>query len=146
MYCLDASVVVNAFMADEEGYEYSRKLLEKIRSKNIQIVVPQIILPEISAAIARKKDDENLAISLVKAFVKIPDIKLIHIDENLAMFAAEIAAKYRTRGADSLYIAVALTHKVTLITLDKEQKDRGNKILKVITPKEELSTDKLYKE
>lgn len=139
MYCIDASVIVNSVIEGEEHHEYSKELINRIRKKNIEIVVPQIILPEMSASIARKTNNEILAMNFIKRFIKVPNITIIPIDKSLAMFASEIAARYRIRGADSIYVAVASRFNVRLITLDDEQRKRSMKIIDVLTPEEEIN-------
>jgi len=139
MYCIDASVIVNSAIEGEEHHEHSKELIDRIRNENIEIVVPQIILPEISAAITRKTDNEILAMNFVKRFIKVPNITFVQVDESLAIFASEIAAKCKIKGADSVYVAVASRFNVRLITLDDEQRKRSMKIIDVLTPEEEIN-------
>ncbi len=74
MYCIDASVFINAEIEGEEFHEYSAKLMQNIRDRGITIIVPEIILPEISSAIARGTDDPEKALEFVKELKQIPNI------------------------------------------------------------------------
>jgi predicted nucleic acid-binding protein len=62
MYCIDASVLINSEIESEKLHEYSEKLMEKIREKGITILVPEIVLPEISSAIARGSNNSEKAL------------------------------------------------------------------------------------
>jgi len=63
---------------------------------------------------------------------------LIPLDITLAQQAADVAAQYRLRGSDAVYAAVALRFGSTLITLDREQRERAAGVLVTRHPAEEL--------
>jgi hypothetical protein len=46
-----------------------------------------------------------------------------------AQEAAELAADYALRGADAVYVAVARRHNYTLVSLDREQRERAAAIV-----------------
>lgn len=56
--------LINSEIESEKLHEYSEKLMEKIREKGITILVPEIVLPEISSAIARGSNNSEKALSL----------------------------------------------------------------------------------
>ena len=47
---------------------------------------------------------------------------------------AQIAADVGLSGADALYVALAQTFQVPLVTWDKQQIDRGGTVTEVVTP------------
>ena len=61
---------------------------------------------------------------------------IIPLDEVLARQAADVAAQHRLRGADAVYVAVALRFGSTLVTLDREQHDRAAAVLHTRYPVE----------
>ena len=136
MYCLDASVILNSFFPKEIHHQYSSKLLKTIHSDGINIYLPEIILPEISSAIARGTNDSILAIEFIEQLMAVPTFNFIPIDREISFIAAELAAKYRLRGADSIYVATSKYFDVPLITLDQHQKEKANQCINVFTPKE----------
>lgn len=93
-----------------------------------------LVLPECAGAIARALDEIEPAHHLVELVRKFPNIQLIVISEDLAQRASAIAADYKLRGADSIYVAVAKEYDATLITLDAEMLERGAKVVKTQTP------------
>ncbi|RME30683.1 PIN domain-containing protein [Candidatus Parcubacteria bacterium] len=63
-----------------------------------------------------------------------PQLTLVTLDETLAEEAAEIAADRGLRGADAVYVAVARRHRCILISLDREQRERGAAVVPTQTP------------
>jgi predicted nucleic acid-binding protein len=138
MYCIDASVLINSEIAGEKLHEHSEKLMEKIREKGITILVPEIVLPEISSAIARGSNNSEKALEFVKELKQIPNIVFVPIDRELADEAARFAAEYRLRGCDAIYVAVASMFSVKLISLDEQQLVRTKDCIDASTPQDEL--------
>ena len=64
---------------------------------------------------------------------------LIAVDLLLAQQAAEIAAQYRLRGSDAVYAAVAVRFGSTLVTLDREQRERAQAVIPTRFPTEALA-------
>ena len=138
MYCIDASVLINSEIENEKLHEYSKKLMEKIREKGITILVPEIVLPEISSAITRGSNNSEKALEFVKELKQIPNIVFVPIDRELADEAARFAAEYRLRGCDAIYVAVASMFSVKLISLDEQQLVRAKDCIDASTPQNEL--------
>ena len=131
---VDASVLVNAFSPEEEGSEDSMAFLTRLSEERTPLIQPTLFLPEITASIARKQDDTDAALELERDLKSFLELTLIDLDEDLADFASEVAAKHRLRGSDSVYAAVALRFGTELITLDREQLERLPKVLSVRKP------------
>jgi len=131
---VDASVFVNAFSPDEKGSEQSLDFLDKLRQSKTPLFQPTLLIPEVVASIARKQDDAEVALQLAQELKKFPALTLIDLDDHLAEFASEIAAKYRLRGSDAVYAAVALRFGSQLISLDREQLERLPNVLSVKRP------------
>jgi predicted nucleic acid-binding protein len=105
-----------------------------VREKSVPIIVPVLILPEISATLSRGQGKPELGKAFVQELRKFPNTTFINIDETVANLAVDIAANTRLRGSDAVYAAVALRFGTELITLDKEQLDRLPKVLAVRAP------------
>jgi predicted nucleic acid-binding protein len=131
---VDASVFVNAFSPKEAGSDKSFEFLSQLRQESIPLIQPTLFFPEVVASIARKRDETEAALELAQELRKFPRLTLIDLDDDLAEFASEIAAKHRLRGSDAVYAAVALRFGTELVTLDKEQLERLPKVLSVHEP------------
>ena len=138
IYTVDASVFLNAFNPYELGHEESHRLLTLLKQRAFPIVVPTLLLPEVAATIGRGRQDADLARKFTAALSRLPHLVLIPLDITLAQQAADVAAQYRLRGSDAVYAAVALRFGSTLITLDREQRERVAGVLLTRHPAEEL--------
>jgi predicted nucleic acid-binding protein len=137
-YTVDASVFLNGFNPYEAGHEKSRRFLDLVREQGVPIIVPTLLLPEAAAAVSRGRGDVDLARRFVAALRQLPHLVLVSLDDTLAWQAADIAAQHRLRGSDAVYAAVALRFGSTLVTLDREQRDRVSGIVVARLPSEEL--------
>lgn len=131
---IDASVFVSAFTPTESAHQASKAFMLNLREQSIPIIVPILVLPEISAALARGQGKPKLGLAFVQELRNFPNTTFINVDESIAAQAVDIAANNRLRGSDAVYAAVALRFGTELITLDREQLDRLPKVLPVREP------------
>lgn len=131
---IDASVFVNAFTPVEPGSDQSLEFIERMKQEGTPVIVPTLLLPEIAAAVARRHGKTELALQLSNEICELPNLTLIPVDENLARLSAEIAAKYKLRGSDAVYAAVAIRFGAQLVTLDREQLERLKEAVKAREP------------
>ena len=139
IYTVDASVFLNAFNPYEAGHDESNALLARIQDQATPIIVPTLLLPEVAAAVARGRDDADLARRFSEQLRQLPHLILIPLDEQTAAQAADIAAQHRLRGSDAVYAAVALRFGSTLVTLDEEQRRRVSRVIHTQLPTEVLA-------
>lgn len=139
-YTVDASVFLNAFNPGETGQAESNRFLNYLQAQAIPIIAPTLLLPEVSAAISRGREDTKLAQAFANTLSRLPTLVLIPLDTILAQQAAEVAAQYRLRGSDAVYAAVAIRFGSHLVTLDREQRNRLDKVLTTGTPTEAMKT------
>ena len=131
---IDASVFVSAFTPTEPAHQASKAFMLNLREQSIPIIVPVLVLPEISAALARGQGKPKLGLAFVQELRNFPNTTFINVDESIADLAVDIAANNRLRGSDAIYAAVSLRFGTELITLDREQLDRLPKVLSVREP------------
>jgi predicted nucleic acid-binding protein len=75
-----------------------------------------------------------MARNALASIVRIPTLRLIDIQQPLAQSAAELAADYYLRGADAVYVALALALQLPLVTLDVEQRERVSVVITTFAP------------
>jgi predicted nucleic acid-binding protein len=80
---IDASVVVSAFMPTEPSHQASRKFMLRVREQAIPIIVPFLVLPEISAALARGHGEPEAATAFVHELKNLPNIALVDLKKLL---------------------------------------------------------------
>ncbi|MBI5713643.1 MAG: type II toxin-antitoxin system VapC family toxin [Chloroflexi bacterium] len=131
---VDASVWVSRLVASDVNHAASRVWLEKFAVEENQFVVPTLVLAEISGSVARRAEDAKSGHEAVKLVLRLPSLRLINVDRALSELAAQLAADYKLRGADSIYVAAAKQLNIPLVTLDEEQFKRASKIIQTIKP------------
>jgi predicted nucleic acid-binding protein len=130
----DASVIVSAFTPGEPAHAESKAFMMEVRRQAIPIIVPTLLLPEVSAAFSRGQGKPELGIEFARVLQNFPNTTFVELNSSLADAAVEIAANHRLRGSDSVYVAVASRFGTELITLDREQLERLPKIIPVRKP------------
>jgi len=138
-YTVDASVFLNAFNPYETGHDESQRLLALMQDVAAPIVVPTLLLPEVASVVARGRGDADLARRFSAAVSRLPHLVLIALDLTLAQQAADLAAQHRLRGSDAVYAAVALRFGSTLVTLDRQQRERLDEVVAARWPVEALA-------
>lgn len=139
MYTVDASIFISAFNPREPGYAESQALLKRMQDTAKPIAVPTLLLPEVAAAIGRGQGDPALARRFAAALKQLPHVIWVPLDSVLADHAADLAAQHRLRGSDAVYAAVAARFGSTLVTLDKQQRERVSGVVVTRTPTEALA-------
>src|SRR5574341_522032 len=138
-FTVDASVFLNAFNPYEAGHEDSHRLLARLQTEAIPIVVPTLLLSEVAGTIARGRQDSELAREFALAVSRLPHVVFVPLDGALAQRALEAASEYRLRGSDAVYATVALQFGSTLVTLDREQRERVAKVVPTRRPSEAIT-------
>jgi len=139
MYTLDANVFVRDLDTREPNHAECHMLLDRLQANELPIIVPVLVLTEVAGTISRMRRDpiaSRLAADLLR---ETRNITFLPVDEALAQEAAELAADYALRGADAIYVAVARRHSCTLISLDREQRERAAAVVTARTPAEALA-------
>jgi predicted nucleic acid-binding protein len=134
MYTVDASVWVNAFDQREPGHQVSRQFLEVLRSQALPIIVPNLVLVEVTGAISRTRRAPVQAQAFATALSRLPHVTVRVLDEACALHALTLAAQHGLRGADAVYAAVAHEAGSTLVTLDNEHLTRLVNLITLCTP------------
>jgi predicted nucleic acid-binding protein len=134
MYTIDASVWVNGFDQREPGHENSRQLLDLLSTQSTSIVVPNLVLVEVAAAVSRTRQRPDQAYAFAIALNNLPNVTVVPLDDIIVHQALTLAARYGLRGADAVYAAVAVQAGCALITLDNEQLTRLVGVVETHTP------------
>lgn len=138
MITIDASVIISASLPDETESAASAQFLELVAENEIPVICPTLLLPEVAAAVSRRKDDPAAAAELAEILPSLLPLTWVPLDEDSASEAARMASANRLRGADAVYVAVAKAHQALLVSLDREQLERAKGIVEVQTPAEYL--------
>lgn len=138
---IDASVFISAALPSEVQFSDSDTFLNKIRLRPRVLHCPTLLIPEIAASLARRANNTGIGQNSVQWVTLFPGMSLISSDLARALQAAQLAAAYRLRGADAVYVAVAQEFGTTLITWDAEMLTRGARAVPVLTPSDWLAAN-----
>jgi predicted nucleic acid-binding protein len=134
MAVIDASVYIALVNAHEREHSSSWAWFEQAHAADESIAAPVILLSEVAAALSRGLGDPTLAHRVVQQLARSEVIELIPVTLAMAEQAALIAAEHRIRGCDAVYVALADQLSDTLVTLDRQQLERGAALVTVRAP------------
>jgi predicted nucleic acid-binding protein len=132
MFIIDASIIVSSYFTTEKFHEKAKNFLEILIKRKETILLPEIIFPEIASAIARGTKNPRYALEFCQELRRLPNFIFLPIDESISWISVEIASNYFLKGADAIYVAAAYKYGCELATLDKTQKERASKVVKVV--------------
>jgi len=138
MYCIDASVIVNAQLPKEPYSSESKAVLDLIKQRNMKVFLPEVVIPEITSALTRATKDPKIAYEFAMSLRDLSNFSFVPVDSHLANLAAWIISKTNLKGADAIYVALAFDYNLELITLDREQLEKSKKLIKVRKPEGEF--------
>jgi predicted nucleic acid-binding protein len=139
MYVIDASVYVSRLKATEVDHASSKRLLDAFQAQRIPVSCPNLVWPEVAAAVARGTGDPTLGLTAAVILRRLPFHAYVALDNRLASSATELAAKCGLRGADAVYVALAQRLGCSLITLDDEQRNRAAGSVTTYSPDQVLN-------
>lgn len=113
-------------------------MLTAIQERGDPVIAPTLLVAEIASAVARATDDRGSALEYANATAALAHLTLVSLTPVMARRAAELAATYRLRGADAVYLATAQRYATTLVSRDQEQLMRGSRIVLCQTPEDAL--------
>ncbi len=135
---VDASVVVSRLVPHDVHHQASRRWLVQHVAGGGLVIAPALLLPEVAGAVGRRTGAPRLARRAVQAVLRLPALRLVPVDEVLASRAASLAGQLRVRGADAIYLAVAVGLRLPLVTWDFEQRDRAGRLVEVLVPEDRV--------
>lgn len=134
MPVVDASVWVSLCHAGDRHHARSRRWLENSLGEAEPLAAPTLLRVEVAAAVRRLTGDRGLAEEALATFDGQNWVELVDLDSERGLRAAEIAAATGVRGADAVYLELAIQRGVTLVTWDRQQLERGSTVARVETP------------
>ena len=134
MAIIDASLYVALVNEHEDAHARSWAWFEQAQALQEPILAPAILLSEVAAALSRGIGDSVLARRVVQQLRRAGMVELIPVTVPMAAQAATIVANYGIRGCDAIYVALAAQEDDSLITLDRQQLERGAALVTVRSP------------
>ena len=134
MIVIDASVWISFLIKRDAHHAVTKPWLTQVLRNKTPIAAPILLLAEVGGAMSRRLESPELGEKAVNRLLSIPTLHLVAMDHALGMNTSQIAAKYRLRGADAYYVAVAAQLNVPLVSWDQEHIERTNGFITAYTP------------
>ena len=134
MTVVDASVWVSRLVPRDVHHAASRRWLEERAAGGDLVISPTLLLAEVAGAISRRTGHADLAYEAVQMLLRLTELRLVPLDGRLGRSAAQLAAAIGLRGADAVYVATAHHLNVPLVTWDREQQVRADRLVAVQSP------------
>lgn len=138
---VDASVWVARFLEADRHHDVAIACITALLERESRLIIPVLAWPEVAGAIARRTGRTGAAengLDAVNIIRALRWIESVPMDPSLAHEAAKIAGTRKLRGADAIYVALAVTRRMPLITLDTEMLERARDVAEVLTPEQWL--------
>ena len=129
---VDASVWVSRMIEGDEFHVAVKSWMNTQRGQDTTFVSPSLLLAEVGGVISRVTGKPELGLNAIQKIENLPEVRIVEMDKALMDEASRIAAKYSLRGADSVYVAVASTLKIPLVTFDADQREKASKFVEII--------------
>ena len=139
MYTLDANIFLRDLNTNDPDYLECHALLAQLEATATPVIVPLVLLAEVAGSIRREVGDTMRARVFVTLLRALPHLSFVPLDDDLADEAAAIAADYALCGMDAIYVAVAHRFGCTLVSLDREVRQRAAPLITVQTPVQALA-------
>ena len=124
MPVIDAGVLVARLHSTDKFHETSVAIFEKLIENGKILRIPSLAFIEVAAAVRRQTKSTPLANDALHALKNLR-MQVWDLDDVLMRSAERIAATTGMRGADAVYVAVAMESGDSLVTLDAEQRKRA---------------------
>jgi len=133
---LDPSLLITSVTTTDPGRVNASAFVRLLGEAAIELWLPTIALPELASGLGRGQRSQPAARRLLTRFRGLPYLQLVAVDEALAAISADLSLRQGLKGCDAVYVALARSLAIPLITLDREQKDRAPADVEVFTPSE----------
>lgn len=134
MAVVDASVWVSLLHAGDRFHSRSLRWLERNLVEGSVLVAPTLLEVETAAALRRLTGDEELSGAALELTADLGLLELVPLTADRAARAASLATSTAIRGADAVYLELAEERNDVLVTLDRQQLERGARVVTVREP------------
>lgn len=96
--------------------------------------MPTLVLSEVAGPVSRRSGRSDLGQQAVQEMLTLFSLQLVPLTVLLGRVAAQTAAFTQLRGADAIYVALAQSLNIPLLTWDAEQQQRTVGHITTYTP------------
>jgi uncharacterized protein len=137
---VDANVFVYMLLSLEDKGEKSRRIVRAIERGSIPAQTSPLVLDEVCWVIARHADRET-AITSWEKLTRIPNIRILAINERVSMWVPGVMRTYGLKPRDAIHVATMRENAIDNILSDDSDFDKVKEITRVTLDDVALSID-----
>ena len=138
MIVVDTSVWVSTLIERDVHHTESSAWLDYCIVRNVNIHFPLLIVPELAGVLARSGIPPVDTAGEMSKMANRSTIRLHPLDVSNSLLAARVAAMSGLKGADAVFVALAATLELPLVSWDRQQRERGSVFCRTMTPVEAM--------
>ncbi len=131
---IDTSVWVSWLLPTDSNHTVARNWINQHIQNGGSFISPTMLVIETASSIARVTNRLTFATSAASQLYTIPFITLVPISQSLVDETVTVAAQYKLRGADAIFVALAKIRDIPLVSFDHEQLTRPANVIATIRP------------
>lgn len=120
MVVIDASIANKLFLPLEEGHEATKRIFQEHISRQVRIVVPELIYYEVANTLTTKKNIPLLLVNKSLDQLYSAHLDVVSFSEKQMKTATALAREYHTSIYDATYAVLAQEKNCDLITADRK--------------------------
>ncbi|MDW7728346.1 MAG: type II toxin-antitoxin system VapC family toxin [Candidatus Methanoperedens sp.] len=106
MNYLDSNLVIYAILDETETGEWSRDVLERVQDEKMFACTSFLTFDEVYYKVNKVKGTD-IAVTNLEAFLTIPNLRFINVDDSVVWKALELIRKYKILPRDAIHAASA---------------------------------------
>ncbi len=130
-FTIDSSVIVASLREGERAHQKSKAFITEVIEGEHTAYESAIVPVEVTAAIKRRTDSRELARQVKKHLLNLDSLIFCELSKSRMQSAARIAEKVSLRGMDAIIAQIAQEKDTSLVTLDKELKNKAKRIVEI---------------
>jgi predicted nucleic acid-binding protein len=127
MIYLDANVFLNAILNKKKEGEKARELIKRVQDGKILASTSALSFDEVFWGVKKHRDFDK-ALRATKAFLEIPNLIFLDVNDEIIWLAYNLAEKYSIDSRDAIHLASALNHGIFTIVSEDEHFDKVKEI------------------
>jgi predicted nucleic acid-binding protein len=127
MIYLHSNVFLNAILNTGKEGEKDRQIIEKLQKGELAAAASALSFDEVFWVV-KKHRDYDMALEAVRAFLLIPNLVFLEVDDETLWFAYNLAEKYRLNPRDIIHLACALEHGIYTFVSEDRDFDKAKEI------------------
>ena len=114
MIYIDSNVFIFAALNNEELGDSARVISEEVENGNPEALTSALTFDEVILIVKKNRNFED-AISLGEAFLNMPGLYLVNVNQDLLAISISIMRTYKTVPRYSIHAATSITQKANII-------------------------------